>query len=124
MWPKILRNTLFSLFLRNTLLFHPVKASIGYVDALPTDCRQSSQFFTSPVYHFFNKLLYCVIIMSFFFHSALLASYFLQEKQNLHGKIGCLLSIIGSTVLVIHAPQEEEVKRMDDLEPKLTSPGI
>jgi len=54
----------------------------------------------------------------------LLASYFLQEKQNLHGKIGCLLSIIGSTVLVIHAPQEEEVKRMDDLEPKLTSPGI
>ena len=66
----------------------------------------------------------CIIINSFFFFSALLASYFLQEKQNLHGKIGCLLSIIGSTVLVIHAPQEEEVKRMDDLEPKLTSPGI
>ena len=59
-----------------------------------------------------------------YFHSALLASYFLKEKQNLHGKIGCLLSIIGSTVLVIHAPQEEEVKSMDDLEPKLTSPGI
>jgi len=56
--------------------------------------------------------------------SALLASYFLNEKQNLHGKIGCLLSLIGSTVLVIHAPQEEEVKRMDDLEPKLTSPGF
>ena len=53
----------------------------------------------------------------------MLASYFLNEKQNLHGKIGCILSIIGSTVLVIHAPQEEEVTSMDELEPKLTSPG-
>jgi len=75
--------------------------------------------FAPPVYHFCSN-----IIIIYFFGSALLASYFLNEKQNLHGKIGCLLSLIGSTVLVIHAPQEEEVKRMDDLEPKLTSPGI
>ena len=54
----------------------------------------------------------------------MLASHFLNEQQNLHGKIGCILSIIGSTVLVIHAPQEEEVKSMDNLEPKLTSPGV
>lgn len=54
----------------------------------------------------------------------MLASYFLKEKQNLHVKIGCFLSIIGSIVLVIHAPQEEEVKSMDTLEPKLTSPGV
>ncbi|CAH3157142.1 unnamed protein product, partial [Porites evermanni] len=54
--------------------------------------------------------------------SAMLASYFLNEKQNLHGKIGCILSIIGSTVLVIHAPQEEEVTSMEVLEPKLGSP--
>ena len=53
----------------------------------------------------------------------MLASHFLNEKQNLHGKIGCVLSIIGSTVLVIHAPQEEEVTSMDDLEPKLGSLG-
>ncbi|XP_068701596.1 magnesium transporter NIPA2-like isoform X1 [Montipora capricornis] len=56
--------------------------------------------------------------------SAVLASYFLNEKQNLHGKIGCVLSIIGSTVLVIHAPQEEEVKDIDDLEVKLGSFGF
>ena len=53
----------------------------------------------------------------------MLASYFLKEKQNLHGKIGCILSIIGSTVLVIHAPQEEEVTSMEDLEPKIGSVG-
>ena len=92
------------------------------MEAPPTDCRQSSQFFTSPGYHFFHKLLYYYELI--FPRSALLASYFLKEKQNLHGKIGCLLSIIGSTVLVIHAPQEEEVKSMDDLEPKLTSLGM
>lgn len=55
--------------------------------------------------------------------SAILASYFLNEKQNLHGKIGCLLSIIGSTVLVIHAPQEESVDTMEELSPKLIEPG-
>ena len=55
--------------------------------------------------------------------SAVLASRFLNEKQNLHGKIGCILSIIGSTVLVIHAPQEEEVKDMDELKIKLGSFG-
>ena len=59
----------------------------------------------------------------FVYFSAVLASYFLKEKQNLHGKIGCVLSIIGSTVLVIHAPQEEEVKDIDDLEVKLGSFG-
>uniref|UniRef100_H0VM35 NIPA magnesium transporter 2 n=3 Tax=Rodentia TaxID=9989 RepID=H0VM35_CAVPO len=35
--------------------------------------------------------------------SAILSSYFLNERLNLHGKIGCLLSILGSTVMVIHA---------------------
>ncbi|ETE62093.1 Magnesium transporter NIPA2, partial [Ophiophagus hannah] len=42
---------------------------------------------------------------------AVLASYFLNEQLNIHGKIGCLLCILGSTVMVIHAPQEETVAR-------------
>lgn len=55
--------------------------------------------------------------------SAILSGYFLNEKQNLHGKVGCILSIIGSTVLVIHAPQEEEVDSIEELEAKLIEPG-
>ncbi|KAG8134919.1 hypothetical protein E2320_007985, partial [Naja naja] len=39
--------------------------------------------------------------------SAILSSYFLEEKLNIHGKLGCVLSILGSTVMVIHAPEEE-----------------
>lgn len=55
--------------------------------------------------------------------SAILSSYFLNEKLNLHGKIGCLLSILGSTVMVIHAPQEEEVETLSEISHKLGDPG-
>ncbi|KAG8137427.1 hypothetical protein E2320_004667 [Naja naja] len=56
--------------------------------------------------------------------SAILSSYFLNEKLNLHGKIGCLLSIVGSTVMVIHAPQEEEVETLSEMSHKLGDPGF
>ncbi|NXR13173.1 NIPA2 protein, partial [Semnornis frantzii] len=55
--------------------------------------------------------------------SAILSSFFLNEKLNLHGKIGCLLSILGSTVMVIHAPQEEEVETLNEMSHKLGDPG-
>ena len=55
--------------------------------------------------------------------SAILASYFLREDLNIHGKIGCFLSLIGSVVLVIHAPQEESIDTVEDLSAKLTDAG-
>lgn len=55
--------------------------------------------------------------------SAVLSSYFLNERLNIHGKVGCLLSILGSTVMVIHAPQEEEVVSLSAMADKLTDPG-
>lgn len=56
--------------------------------------------------------------------SAVLSSYFLNERLNVHGKIGCLLCIIGSTVMVIHAPQEEEVSSLNAMAEKLRDPGF
>uniref|UniRef100_A0A3Q1HE03 NIPA like domain containing 4 n=1 Tax=Acanthochromis polyacanthus TaxID=80966 RepID=A0A3Q1HE03_9TELE len=41
--------------------------------------------------------------------SAVLSSYLLGELLNMVGKLGCLLSVLGSILLVIHAPQEQEV---------------
>ncbi|CAB3993138.1 Magnesium transporter NIPA2, partial [Paramuricea clavata] len=52
--------------------------------------------------------------------SAILASYFLREDLNIHGKIGCFLSLVGSVVLVIHAPQEESIATVEELSAKLT----
>ncbi|XP_021483445.1 magnesium transporter NIPA3 isoform X1 [Meriones unguiculatus] len=56
--------------------------------------------------------------------SAILSSYFLNERLNIHGKIGCILSILGSTVMVIHAPQEGEVASLREMEMKLRDPGF
>ncbi|XP_042582064.1 magnesium transporter NIPA2-like isoform X2 [Cyprinus carpio] len=56
--------------------------------------------------------------------SAVLSSYFLTERLNLHGKLGCLLSILGSTTMVIHAPQEEEIDSLEDMAKKLVDPGF
>lgn len=58
-----------------------------------------------------------------FHFSAILSSYFLNERLNLHGKIGCLLSILGSTVMVIHAPKEEEIETLNEMSHKLGDPG-
>ncbi|KAF3825223.1 hypothetical protein GH733_005857, partial [Mirounga leonina] len=55
---------------------------------------------------------------------AILSSYFLNEHLNIHGKIGCILSILGSTMMVIHAPQEEEVTSLHEMEMKLRDPGF
>ncbi|CAN8208399.1 unnamed protein product [Coccothraustes coccothraustes] len=56
--------------------------------------------------------------------SAILSSYFLNEKLNIHGKLGCVLSILGSTVMVIHAPEEEEVTSLEEMERKLQDPAF
>ena len=56
--------------------------------------------------------------------SAILSSYVLNERLNLHGKIGCLLSILGSTIMVIHAPKEEEIETLNEMSHKLGDPGF
>ncbi|XP_053145194.1 magnesium transporter NIPA4 [Hemicordylus capensis] len=56
--------------------------------------------------------------------SAILSSYLLGERLNLLGKLGCMLSIVGSTVLVIHAPEEEVVTTLDEMASKLKEPGF
>lgn len=44
--------------------------------------------------------------------TAVMASKFLNEKLNLLGKLGCLLCVLGSIIIVIHSPKEVEI---DDL---------
>lgn len=47
--------------------------------------------------------------------TAVLASVFLNEELNLLGKIGCFLCILGSIIIVIHAPQETEIDGLTEL---------
>ncbi|XP_075446686.1 magnesium transporter NIPA1 isoform X1 [Ascaphus truei] len=53
---------------------------------------------------------------------SVLASYLLKENLNFLGKLGCLLSCVGSVVLIIHAPKSETITSQAELEEKLTNP--
>lgn len=55
--------------------------------------------------------------------SAVLSSHLLGEVLNVVGKLGCLLCVLGSILLVIHAPQEQEVTSLQDMTNKLLEPG-
>uniref|UniRef100_A0A3P9PVH4 NIPA like domain containing 4 n=1 Tax=Poecilia reticulata TaxID=8081 RepID=A0A3P9PVH4_POERE len=56
--------------------------------------------------------------------SAILSSHLLGEQLNVVGKLGCLLCVLGSILLVIHAPQEQEVTSIQDMTNKLLEPGF
>ncbi|RDD45913.1 Magnesium transporter NIPA2 [Trichoplax sp. H2] len=56
--------------------------------------------------------------------AAILASYLLNENLNICGKIGCFVAILGSTMIVIHAPAEAEVDSFEVLTKMLASPGF
>uniref|UniRef100_A0A3B3XJ86 NIPA like domain containing 4 n=1 Tax=Poecilia mexicana TaxID=48701 RepID=A0A3B3XJ86_9TELE len=56
--------------------------------------------------------------------SAVLSSHLLGEQLNVVGKLGCLLCVLGSILLVIHAPQEQEVTSIQDMTNKLLEPGF
>ena len=71
-----------------------------------------------------NDYLKVVLTQCFLaFYSAVCASKLLKERLNLLGKIGCLLCVVGSTIVVIHAPKSGEVTTMLELELKLKAPG-
>ncbi|VDM95107.1 unnamed protein product [Thelazia callipaeda] len=56
--------------------------------------------------------------------TAILSSKLLKERLNLLGKIGCAVCLLGSTVVVIHSPKEEEVSNMAELALKMRDIGF
>ncbi|XP_066502136.1 magnesium transporter NIPA4 [Hoplias malabaricus] len=56
--------------------------------------------------------------------SAVLSSHLFGESMNLLGKLGCMLSLLGSTIMVIHAPEEEAVTTLKEMTYKLLDPGF
>lgn len=56
--------------------------------------------------------------------SAILSSYILNESLNVLGKIGCLLCVLGSTIIVIHSPPEGLIDDLESLGYMIGSPGF
>ncbi|KAJ5901677.1 DUF803 domain membrane protein [Penicillium taxi] len=46
---------------------------------------------------------------------AVLGSYFLNERLGILGKLGCALCLLGSVVIVLHAPPDQPVETIDDI---------
>lgn len=56
--------------------------------------------------------------------SAVLSSHLFGERMNLLGKLGCMLSLLGSTIMVIHSPEEETVTTLSEMSEKILDPGF
>ena len=56
--------------------------------------------------------------------SALLASIFLDEKLGRDGIIGCGLALIGSLVIILHAPAEKNVSSINEILRLALAPGF
>lgn len=53
--------------------------------------------------------------------SAILASMILNEKLHLLGKVGCGMCLVGSTIIVMNAPAEAEIKSVSDITDRMIS---
>ncbi|KAL2327619.1 hypothetical protein Fmac_021046 [Flemingia macrophylla] len=56
--------------------------------------------------------------------SVVLAHFLLKEKLQKMGMLGCLLCIVGSTVVVLHAPEEKSLTSVQEIWELAIQPGI
>ncbi|GAB4855317.1 hypothetical protein Ancab_023936 [Ancistrocladus abbreviatus] len=56
--------------------------------------------------------------------SAVLAHFLLNEKLRKMGIMGCLLCIVGSTVIVLHAPKERSIDSVEEIWELATQPAF
>ena len=56
--------------------------------------------------------------------SAILASFLLHEELGHLGRVGCSLCLLGSLIIVLHAPPDREVNTVDEILNFATQPGV
>ncbi|KAF8405797.1 hypothetical protein HHK36_007874 [Tetracentron sinense] len=56
--------------------------------------------------------------------NAALAHIILQEKLHVFGILGCVLCVVGSTTIVLHAPQEREIESVKEVWDLATEPAF
>jgi magnesium transporter len=53
-----------------------------------------------------------------------LGAYFLKERLNVVGKLGCALCLVGSVLIVANAPPDREVESIDEMLELAVQPGF
>ncbi|XP_020110169.1 probable magnesium transporter NIPA2 isoform X2 [Ananas comosus] len=56
--------------------------------------------------------------------SAVLAHFILGEKLHIFGILGCVLCVVGSTTIVLHAPKERNIESVKEVWHLATEPGF
>ncbi|KAF3796005.1 putative magnesium transporter [Nymphaea thermarum] len=56
--------------------------------------------------------------------SSVLAHFVLKERLQTFGIVGCLLCVVGSVTIVLHAPQEKEIESVKQVWYLATEPGF
>ena len=54
---------------------------------------------------------------------AVLASIFLNEELGPLGRIGCAICLIGSVIIVLHAPPDAQIETVDEILSYALQPG-
>jgi hypothetical protein len=54
---------------------------------------------------------------------AVLGSYFLKERLGTLGKLGCAICLIGSIIIILHAPPDKEIQTIDEILQYAIQPG-
>ena len=62
-------------------------------------------------------------LLIYLFNRAVLGSYFLHERLGVLGKLGCAMCLLGSVVIVLHAPPDKPVERIDEILHYALQPG-
>ncbi|KAI9802114.1 MAG: hypothetical protein M1833_002035 [Piccolia ochrophora] len=55
---------------------------------------------------------------------AVLGAYFLKEELGTLGKLGCATCLIGSVIIVLHAPADKEIQTVDEILHYALQPGF
>ncbi|XP_042428076.1 probable magnesium transporter NIPA1 [Zingiber officinale] len=56
--------------------------------------------------------------------SAVLAHFMLNEKLHIFGVLGCILCVVGSVSIVLHAPREKDIVSVKEVWSLATEPGF
>lgn len=54
---------------------------------------------------------------------AVLGAYFLHEELGVLGKLGCAICLLGSVIIVLHAPPDKEIETVDQILDFAIKPG-
>ncbi|KAJ4826174.1 hypothetical protein Tsubulata_034270 [Turnera subulata] len=63
-------------------------------------------------------------LVQFHYPCAALAHVILREKLHIFGILGCSLCVVGSTIIVLHAPQEREIESVKEVWDLATEPAF